>query len=181
MALIECKNCGNQISDKAARCPKCGSENIRTDSLNKNREANNRSIGFIFLISGLVLVFFSFFYSIREFNTTSYEGYFSSDTFLALIFVVVPIILFTISFFFFKKLIYKIFSILLLGSFILSFLIVKDIYFQSDIAPILDFENEYCNRNSLSNLNNQTLATNGLQFTINENSLHVIGEDGGYS
>ena len=30
MALIECKECGNQISDTAASCPKCGATVPRT-------------------------------------------------------------------------------------------------------------------------------------------------------
>lgn len=30
MALIDCKDCGNQISDSAAACPKCGSPIPRT-------------------------------------------------------------------------------------------------------------------------------------------------------
>lgn len=177
MALIPCPQCGKNISDKATKCPKCGYENIGLDSLDENKDANKSNIGFIFLILGLIFVLFSFFYSIREFNSASYEGYFYAETFLALLFVVVPIILFIISFFFFKKNVFNTLSIFLLVSFIISFLLVKESCYQSDIAPIVDFKKTYCNRNILSNLNNKTIAKDRWQFTITQNSIQIIGEN----
>lgn len=36
MALIECKNCGSLISDKARRCPKCGVEDFKSMPIPQN-------------------------------------------------------------------------------------------------------------------------------------------------
>lgn len=38
MALIRCKNCGHQISDKAKNCPKCGTENVIDESKSSSDE-----------------------------------------------------------------------------------------------------------------------------------------------
>lgn len=40
MALIKCVECGNDVSDKAAYCPKCGKE-VKPISDNKSEVANN--------------------------------------------------------------------------------------------------------------------------------------------
>ena len=33
MSLIKCSECGNEISDKAAQCPKCGNPDVPDSSL----------------------------------------------------------------------------------------------------------------------------------------------------
>ena len=45
MALIECKNCGNRISDKAVKCPHCGTEHVSVslqEVQNSRREEEGR-------------------------------------------------------------------------------------------------------------------------------------------
>ena len=43
MALIECKNCGNRISEKAVKCPHCGTEPA-PDSLNEVQDSQSKGI-----------------------------------------------------------------------------------------------------------------------------------------
>ena len=43
MALIKCKNCGHQISDKATKCPKCGGESILMSINNIEETISNES------------------------------------------------------------------------------------------------------------------------------------------
>lgn len=50
MALIECFECGNQVSDAAATCPKCGvaiASNIRQDQESVEKESKGLIKGFI--------------------------------------------------------------------------------------------------------------------------------------
>lgn len=75
MALITCKNCGNQISDKARFCPKCGdsvndAESANTDIVQSSDNSNdyssippipepprkNKSLVITLIICGIVLV-----------------------------------------------------------------------------------------------------------------------------
>ena len=44
MALIKCKKCGQMISDKASRCPKCGNSIMQESVAQQNANMNQRSI-----------------------------------------------------------------------------------------------------------------------------------------
>lgn len=57
MALVECKNCGHQISDKATKCPKCGtqSDSIRTESLHSVDEIKNADSYWVYALPLLIL------------------------------------------------------------------------------------------------------------------------------
>ena len=52
MALIKCRECGKEISDKAKSCPNCGSPTFFAEEENKD---NLKSIAFIVLIIGGVI------------------------------------------------------------------------------------------------------------------------------
>ena len=43
MALIKCPNCGNDISDKAKRCPKC-SQQLALDNTNLPRDTDSKKV-----------------------------------------------------------------------------------------------------------------------------------------
>ena len=51
MALIKCKECGNEISSKAETCPKCG---MRLKASPKSNSGSGCIVGFFKLIGGLV-------------------------------------------------------------------------------------------------------------------------------
>lgn len=53
MALIKCKNCGSEISDKAGKCPKCGSAIIQ-EKKNKSKVAVSIGIAATF-IAGVIV------------------------------------------------------------------------------------------------------------------------------
>ena len=59
MALIYCRECGNQISDQALNCPKCGAPQPK-----QNKKRNNNGL-IIFLII-LVLIGFGYFYFLNN-------------------------------------------------------------------------------------------------------------------
>jgi len=50
MALIECKECGNQVSDKAKSCPNCGFEKENLDSKLDKAGKNLQSLGCLLII-----------------------------------------------------------------------------------------------------------------------------------
>ena len=43
MALIKCSNCGQLVSDKARKCPKCGTEIHRIDVQNERNQSQTNS------------------------------------------------------------------------------------------------------------------------------------------
>ena len=49
MALIKCKECGKEISDKAKSCPNCGNP-INDDTYTKEVKANKKVAIFIIII-----------------------------------------------------------------------------------------------------------------------------------
>lgn len=60
MALIKCNECGKEISDKALKCPHCGTKNelledYEVSSDNKNTKAKN-IVGLIFILIGLITI-----------------------------------------------------------------------------------------------------------------------------
>lgn len=56
MALIECKNCNNTISDKASKCPHCGYD--RREEKNKLTLGVSLScIGLVFLLLYMIFLF----------------------------------------------------------------------------------------------------------------------------
>lgn len=55
MALIECKNCGQQISDRAAKCPHCGFDR-REERKKLILGLTLSCIGLVFLL--LYMIFF---------------------------------------------------------------------------------------------------------------------------
>ena len=65
MALIKCENCGNMISDKAIKCPKCKKEKYSQNivQISNNVNVNNLKlnsqclIGFILGIASIFLAF----------------------------------------------------------------------------------------------------------------------------
>lgn len=54
MAMIQCPECGEKISDKAIICPHCG---LPLEDENPNIGAGRSIIGIIILILGLFLLF----------------------------------------------------------------------------------------------------------------------------
>lgn len=53
MALIKCKECGEQVSDKAASCPKCGAPNSK-----KSKGPSGCMMVFFIIIGVLILLVF---------------------------------------------------------------------------------------------------------------------------
>ena len=56
MALIECKNCGHKISDKASVCPKCGTptkEEPKENCVQKQESKSNEEIMYLSAVSCL--------------------------------------------------------------------------------------------------------------------------------
>lgn len=59
MALIECPECGEEISEKAEACPNCGvplSPPRESSADGENFLTRNRGCGDIFIFGGLLLV-----------------------------------------------------------------------------------------------------------------------------
>jgi len=55
MALINCKECGKEISDTAKKCPNCGYED------KNNTTSSDNSFGIIGMIIGFISFFLDFF------------------------------------------------------------------------------------------------------------------------
>lgn len=55
MALVECNECGNQVSDKAITCPHCGVQFTSSEGV---KIANG--VGWVLLIGIVLLVLLSF-------------------------------------------------------------------------------------------------------------------------
>lgn len=53
MALIKCKECGDQVSDKAASCPKCGAPIAK-----KNKGPSGCMMVFLIFVGVLILLLF---------------------------------------------------------------------------------------------------------------------------
>lgn len=74
MALINCKECGKEISDKATNCPNCGAP-INDDTITKEISAGKKVA--IFCIVALVIVIicvFIFEYFIPSHTYTTIEN-----------------------------------------------------------------------------------------------------------
>ncbi|MFN0158017.1 MAG: zinc ribbon domain-containing protein [Bacteroidota bacterium] len=71
MSLISCKECGNQISDLAMKCPHCGAGRI--SSVGVSNVGALRVVGLILLFIGLGCVGLGFYYinSLTVFNYQS--------------------------------------------------------------------------------------------------------------
>lgn len=58
MPLIKCKHCGEMISDKAVKCPKCGAHLEDNNSINKDKKHKKSgiSIGLTIVLCGICLI-----------------------------------------------------------------------------------------------------------------------------
>lgn len=56
MALVKCAECGNQISDKASACPKCGAPMARPVTIEQTgkRHKTIQLIGVLLIVIGMV-------------------------------------------------------------------------------------------------------------------------------
>lgn len=72
MALIECPECKNKISDQAVACPKCGyslikRENeetklVKENKKNDNKKGDNKKTSIIYIVVGLIVVILIFWF-----------------------------------------------------------------------------------------------------------------------
>lgn len=57
MALINCSECGKEISNKASSCPGCGNPVNNSTKTVKRAGAKYESFGFILIIVGMFMMF----------------------------------------------------------------------------------------------------------------------------
>ena len=151
MALIKCFECGNEISDTANTCPKCG---VPLKSGNSSNNIKKRSAGSIVLM--ILTIIFLGAYSINAIYNTYYtivnsSYYFSVDTFdLAGVLSCIDWVLYyigtTLVFWFLfisnlsKSKIFKLLSGIILGIVVLSFVVYAAVVvFQGEYYSIGDF------------------------------------------
>ncbi len=61
MALIKCKNCGKEISDKATKCVHCGENFINNDNNNTNIKKDDIKNNIIFFLYFAIIIRIFFF------------------------------------------------------------------------------------------------------------------------
>ena len=81
MALIQCSKCGKQISDKAKKCPHCGTNN----KISNNKKSNKKILFIVIFILLIVLVGSLFTYHLiknnnnKDLNITNSKTAISDD------------------------------------------------------------------------------------------------------
>lgn len=159
MALIACKNCGGQISDKAWKCPHCGK---------KLKGSSNGNPGTILLIAGFfamaVIITLEMFEDLNwQFNLAKdiinysliYPDILSLiiSSFLFLI----PTILFIIAFFISKSKGVKYLSLLFGIACVAVSIYLIDFNYNLLYQPVIEFEKTYENANALKELNGKKI------------------------
>ena len=73
MALVKCTKCGNMISDKARRCPKCGA-NVRVDFIQREDRSKSSSGKWWLLAAAVIIVALLLFKSLSTGGNSSTVG-----------------------------------------------------------------------------------------------------------
>lgn len=185
MALIQCKHCGQKISDKAEKCPKCGEISVPVSSIKTIYNNNETSKGSIrnyvacsFIALAVISIVLSYLCSIRELNCYSLSGVSGSDLGFGCLFIAIAVIFLFLPIVITKTRSIKWASAGLLIFYIIGFCGLKYYYYQLQIVPAIDFEKAYCNSNILSVLNGQEFETYDCNLEISDNTIHLSTPDG---
>ena len=68
MALIDCRECGKEISDKARTCPHCGCPSEEQERNQKIRDTNTQSAWVVRIIVGILIIILGFFVALGTYN-----------------------------------------------------------------------------------------------------------------
>ena len=140
MALIKCKNCNIEISDKAIKCPKCGTE--------LKKVKNNKKDMFINIFVLVILVVYSIgiiYWNINEIfrdlevydNVWVFMPYLLKCIILALFFIL--FLWFMFAFYKFQKKTFNILSLIFLVLYILVNIIVNIDVFKGETVFLMDW------------------------------------------
>ncbi len=66
MAMVKCPECGNDISDSAKMCPKCGYENKQETAEPENQK--NSGMTLIYLALAILSLFMTYYFSYNLFS-----------------------------------------------------------------------------------------------------------------
>ncbi len=99
MALIECNECGTQVSDKASKCPKCG--NPMKAGKEKTKKIINKIIGVVCLLAAIAILIIIYIDEIELIRThihgVNYDRYYTitdySDAYVKGYVKMVPLVL----------------------------------------------------------------------------------------
>lgn len=99
MALIECNECGTQVSDKASKCPKCG--NPMKAGKEKTKKIINKIIGVVCLLAAIAILIIIYIDEIELIRThihgENYDRYYTitdySDAYVKGYVKMVPLVL----------------------------------------------------------------------------------------
>lgn len=163
MALIQCRECGRDISDQALTCPHCGAHTLAWEQAKESKRIRNRKFLLNSLTTLLVLALAAGVYgtylwlphkmSLWEYNSLDSGDIFEMGLSLCGVFVVCYAI--TIK----RPRIFKVVSFSFFGAFLVACLGYIGVKYVTDVIPGHKFIDDYCNANSLQNLQDKILVT----------------------
>lgn len=175
MALIACGNCGGQISDKALKCPHCGTK--------QKKKISSVNVGLVLLIVGIALIAAIIVFAILGFDLANQFNYFRNYTFdeyfLYVVLILLPAILFIIAAFKSKTKGIKWLSLSFVVAWLVSFILWAVYDYERNFKPVIDFKNTYTNATALEKLNGKTIKNDkGYYITFKGDNVEVGDSDG---
>ncbi|GEM_PF-2466661 len=181
MALIQCRECGRDISDQTLTCPHCGGHTLAWEQRKEAKRIRNCKFLFNLLSAILILTLAAGVYGtyiwlpyiVSKWGSYRLDGGNIVEIGLSLCGFFIVCYAVTIK----RPRIFKVVSFSFLGVFLISCLVYIGVNYVTDVIPKHKFIDSYYNANSLQNLQDKILVTeDDVKITFNGDQAYLKGD-----